>query len=422
MESRGKIAVIGAGVAGITAAYILQREYQVTLFEKNNYVGGHTNTVVLEEGPDKGLPVDTGFIVLNDQTYPNFHRLLRKLSVSVRESEMSFGYYCKMSGLQYAGTTLSGLFAQRSNLFSKKFLRILVGIVRFCRQARLDLENETFEEISLADYLKKHQFSSEMIDHYLIPMAAAIWSGPRETMFQFPAKHFCQFFRNHGLLSLVNRPTWQTVVGGSHAYVKKFLADFKGELRTEAKIRTLVRESGQVIIYFEDGSLEQFDKVVIATHADEALKLLAEPTELEARLLGAWSYQANDVVLHTDSSVLPSNRRAWASWNYVRELDSDEGAGVSVTYHMNRLQGFESERNYCVTLNRSEPVKEEKLIRRFVYTHPVYTCAAMKTQTELPQINGVRETYFCGSYFGYGFHEDAVRSAVKIAECFSLGL
>lgn len=417
-----RIAVIGGGVAGIVAAHLLQQRHDVTLFEQNDYLGGHTHTIEIKRGPDAGLAVDTGFIVLNDATYPLFRRFLARLGVEARVSEMSFGFQCQRTGLVYAGTDLNGLFAQRRNLVNPAFYRFLLEIVRFSKQARQDLDKGDLSRLTLGEYLERGRYSSFMVDNYLVPMAAAIWSTPALQIHAFPASPFLHFFRNHGLLSFRNRPLWRTVVGGSHAYVKAFARDFKGSLRLDSPVQVIQREAGQVRLGFADGEAQRFDQVVIATHADQALRLLQDPTALEQRLLSPWRYQHNHTVLHTDASLLPKPRQAWAAWNFTRDAGTEADRPVYVTYYMNRLQGLKAEHDYCVTLNRREPFKAESVIAELDYHHPLYSFDSMATQAELPQLNGRNQTYFCGSYFGYGFHEDAVRSGVAVAKAFGLAL
>ena len=414
------VAVVGAGVAGIVSAHELAKAgWDVVLFERNAYVGGHTSTVRVPSGPDAGVPVDTGFIVMNDRTYPNFHRFLAELDVKWRWSDMSFGYYDANTGLQYAGTSLTGLFAQPLNLASPRFLGLIRQLARFGSEARRDLEAGTLSGLTLGAYLCERGYSRFFVDHYAAPMGAAIWSTGLDEMLSFPAETFVRFFKNHGLLALADRPRWQTVVGGSRAYVDAFLARFPGRVIQDAPVEHVRRESGGAVVTARGREPERFDRVVIAAHADEALALLADPSQDEKRLLGAWSYQRNRTVLHCDESFLPPNRRARASWNYRREKGEDGSGAVSVTYHMNRLQGLDARREYLVTLNpRSEP-RAGSVVREFLYMHPTYNFASLRAQAGLPGLNGVRATWFCGSYFGYGFHEDAVKSALAVAADFA---
>ncbi|BCR04945.1 amine oxidase [Desulfuromonas versatilis] len=416
------IAVIGGGVAGILAAYLLQQRHQVSLFEANAYLGGHTNTVEIPDGPDAGLAVDTGFIVLNDVTYPLFQRFLGSLGVPTRDAEMSFGFQCAKTGLVYAGNNLGGLFAQRRNLASPRFWSLLFEIARFGRLARSELFAGCVPQVTLGDYLRQNRFSSFMIENYLLPMAAAIWSTPALQVADFPAETFLRFFSNHGLLSLRNRPQWKTVVGGSYSYVKAFCKNFRGRIELGAPVAKVFRGPERVRVRFHDGASQDFDRLVVASHADQALRLLGDPSEEETRLLGAWRYQLNRTVLHTDDSLLPKLKSAWAAWNFTRESGGDDQRPAFVTYYMNLLQGFHSRKHYCVTLNRRQPFAPESEIAEFDYHHPQYTFESLATQPHLARLNGRRQTWFCGSYFGYGFHEDAVRSAVAVGRDFGVDL
>jgi len=422
MTDEQRVAVIGCGVAGLTTAHILQRQHHVTLFERNDYLGGHTHTVLVPDGPDAGTPVDTGFIVCNTHTYPLFHRLLSQLDVGVRTSDMSFSYHDERTGFHYAGTCFNGLFSQRMNLLRPAFWGMLRDAARFCRTGLAEIEAAAVPALSIADYVKHHRYGTDFVEWYLAPMMAAIWSTPPGAVLAFPAEALLRFFKNHGLLSIKNRPTWQTVVGGSHSYVQAFAKTFKGAIRYPCPIQSIRRTDTAIIVTPKVGTPETFDRVVIATHADQALALLADPSPEEQRLLGPWHYQDNHVILHTDASVLPPKRRAWASWNYAREDGADGTAPVSVTYDMNRLQGLQTEAQYCVSLNRRGEIPTRANVRDLRYDHPIYTFESMGTQGELSGLNGLGRTYFCGSYFGYGFHEDAVRSAVQVGQAFGIDL
>lgn len=410
--SKKTVAVIGGGVAGIVAAHLLQDAREVTVFEAADYLGGHTHTVSVPHGPDGGTPVDTGFIVFNEATYPLFIRFLDDLGVSSRESEMSFGFHCERTGLTYAGTDLGGLFVQRRNIVSPEYWLFLFEIVRFCRQASADLDAGG-DLGTLDEYVRRRRFRPFMVENYLLPMAAAIWSTPAGRVGRFPALSFLRFFRNHGLLSLLDRPRWRTVSGGSSSYVRAFLRRFSGTVRLNAPVARILRADGGVRVEVEGEGPRVFDEVVIAAHADQALRMLGDPSPDEARLLGAWRYEENRTVLHTDVSVMPRERAAWACWNFRRTAGEDRN--VFVTYSMNLLQGLAGDRQFLVTLNRPTPHDPSQVLADFVYHHPVYTEASMATQAELASLNGRRGTWFCGSYFGYGFHEDAVRSAHEAA-------
>lgn len=415
-----RIAVIGGGVAGITAAHLLQKRHRVTLFERNNYVGGHTNTIVIDRGPDEGTAVDTGFIVTNKPNYPLFQQLLKQLDVPLRDSDMSFAYYDEVSGYQYGTAQATGLIARKKNLLEYRFWSMLHGMLRLNREATREIEDGSMEAITLREYLERKRFGRSVVENYLIPMGAAIWSTSPREMLEFPATSFFHFWRNHCLLQILGRPLWQTVVGGSFQYVKAFLKNFGGEVFVDSPVTGVSRGEDVSRVHLASGESRQFDCVVIATHADEALRLLHDANEDEQRLLGAWEYSNNYTVLHNDLSFMPPAKSAWSSWNFLKFEEIGREAPVCVTYHMNRLQGLKTHHEYLVTLNSPRRVRDEYVIREINYTHPKFTFESIATQAELPSLNGQNGTYFCGSYFGYGFHEDAVRSGVDVARCFGI--
>lgn len=416
MTDRSSIAVIGGGVAGIVSAWLLQNEYDVTLFEQNDYVGGHTHTIVLPDGPDKGLPVDTGFIVMNDKTYPLFTRFLDALGVKRTETTMSFSYYCKRTDLQYGSSTLNNVFAQRKNILRPSYWMFLREIMTFFKTVKHQFKSGQLTGLSLADFLNREGFSTAFSEQYILPMSAAIWSASYTDMGAFPMESFARFYENHGLLSVNEHPQWFFIRGGSHIYVKAFLQQFPGRVMKDASVTSVTRGDKGVTIHLKDGEAMDFDRVVIATHADEALGLLANPSKTEHQLLSAWRYSENKTFLHTDTSFLPPNPRARSSWNAVREAGQGAETPITVTYDMTRLQRLDTLATYCVTLNPATPIDPSKIIASMTYTHPIFDFPAMKTQAMLEQLNGERNTWFCGSYFGYGFHEDAVRSAVNVGK------
>ena len=410
-HTKKKIAVIGGGVSGISACLLLEHKYDVSLFEKNDYVGGHTNTVQVNDR----VAVDTGFIVCNNRTYPHFHKMLKKLDVKVRNTCMSFGYYDEYTGFQYAGTDLNGLLAQRSNLFNVGFWKMTKDVVRFSFLGLNVLKNGAdLNGMSLGEFLKKHRFNREFIMNYLVPIGGAIWSSSNEDMLNFPADLFLHFFKNHGLLNLFDRPTWQTVEGGSQTYVKKFQSVFTGNIYTEAKICEVRRSPAQSEVVLDNGGIHSFDAVIFATHADQVIPLLAEPSSEEKEAFSSWNYLKNHVVLHTDTAVMPPLRRAWASWNFVNEKGSSRENPVSVTYDMNRLQGLDEKEEYFVSLNRLKPVDSARVIKEIHYEHPNFTVDSLASRNKILALNGKSNTYYVGSYFGYGFHEDAVKSSVDL--------
>lgn len=413
-----RIAVIGTGISGMLAAYLLAPEHDLTVFEANDYIGGHTNTIQTElDG--KPYAVDTGFIVYNDWTYPNFIKLMDKLGVESQASSMSFSVKCEKTGLEYNGTSLNSLFAQRGNFFRPSFHVMIRDILRFNRESVsiLDTDDETS---TLGDYLKANGYSKQFAEHYIIPMGAAIWSAAPEDMLKFPLRYFVRFFKNHGMLSVNDRPQWRVIRGGSSCYVEALTQGFRDRIRLNSPVQSVRRFSGGAEVTPKSGKPEKFDKVIIAAHSDQALRMLADPTEDEKKILGAMPYQENEAVLHTDASLLPKRRLAWASWNY--HLLKEKTARVSVTYNMNILQTLDSARPFCVTLNRTPDIDPAKIIRRITYHHPVYNAGSIEAQKHHALINGVNSTYFCGAYWGYGFHEDGVKSALEVAKYFGKDL
>lgn len=411
-----KIAIIGTGISGNVAAYHLNKDHDITVFEANDYLGGHTHTHNIElEG--KSYSVDTGFIVFNYKTYPNFTGLLKELGVKEQLSAMSFGVKCEKTGLEYMGSTINSLFAQRRNIFRPSFWRMILDILRFNRQATDLLEDES-DDISLGEYLKREKFSQTFIDYYLVPMAAAVWSADLNLMYQFPARYLIQFFHNHGLLSVTNRPDWYVIKGGSKTYVTALTASFKDKIKLSTPVTGVKRGKEAVIVTSAQGE-ESYDAVFFACHSDQALRLLEQPTASEQQVLGAIKYQENEVLLHTDASILPKRKTAWAAWNY-HLLENDQGQ-VPVTYNMNILQGLDSEQTFCVTLNNANAIDQTKVLKRLQYHHPIYTQESVAAQARQSEINTDR-LYFCGAYWRYGFHEDGVVSALNAIEKFKRDL
>jgi uncharacterized protein len=409
-----KIAVIGSGISGLLAARLLADEHEVHVFEANNYAGGHTNTVSFEAF---GQPyaADTGFMVFNDRTYPNFIRLLQMLDVPARMSDMSFSVRCDRTGLEYQGSSLNGLFAQRRNLLRPSFYRMLLEVLRFNRQSRELLQDDDYE-LELGQYLDRNRYSREFIDHYLIPMGAAIWSAPPERFRQFPARFIVSFFNNHGLLTVRDHPQWKTVQGGAVRYVAALTRPFADRIRLNRPVVSVRRASDRVTVTWKAGGSEDFDAVVLATHADQTLAMLADASDAERDILGAFPYQRNDTVVHADPTLLPRCHRAWASWNY--RISRKEGQPVVLTYNLNRLQGHVAPGPICVTLNGTHWIDEQRILRRIEYHHPVYSREALAAQKRIHEINGRNRSYFCGAYWGHGFHEDGVNSALAVGQSF----
>ena len=403
-----KIAIIGSGIAGNVAARHLHGRHEVTVFEAAGHIGGHTHTHDIELGAER-LRIDTGFIVFNDWTYPNFTRLLDELGVESQPSAMSFSVRNDDTGLEYNGNNLNALFAQRRNLLRPSFYRLLRAITRFNREAPALLD--TTDEITLGEYLDAHGFTKAFTDNYLVPMGAAIWSTDPARMLAFPARFFVRFFYNHGMLSINQRPQWRTIAGGSARYVEKLVAPFRHRIRLNTPVEAVSRSRAGVRIKARGAAPESFDHVFFACHSDQALRLLEDATPLERSVLGAMPYQHNEVVLHTDTSLLPRSKRAWAAWNY--HVLPERRTGAALTYNMNILQNLQSRHTFCVTLNRSDAIAPSTIIKRMSYDHPLYTPASVAAQLRHHEINGVNRSYFCGAYWRFGFHEDGVVSALS---------
>ncbi|MEE4294083.1 MAG: FAD-dependent oxidoreductase [Xanthomonadales bacterium] len=415
-----KIAIVGTGIAGNYAAYRLARDHEITVFESADRIGGHTNTVEVEDAGRK-LAVDTGFIVYNDRTYPNFIALLDELGVATQTSDMGFSVSGGAAGLEYNGSSLNGLFAQRRNLFNPRFYRMLSEILRFNREAPAFLEQEPLDTtLSLGGFLGRKGYSAYFTDYYILPMGSAIWSATPRTMRAMPAAFFFRFFQNHGLLTVNDHPQWRVVKGGSARYLDKLVAGHRDRIRTSAPVREIRRDAAGVEIRAEGCDAERFDRVFLACHSDQALKMLADATPQEREVLGAIPYQRNEAVLHTDTSLMPAQRRAWASWNYNIPGDALRPDGlVTLTYNMNILQSLDASTQYCVTLNNSAAIDPGRVLQTIQYEHPVFTERAVAAQKRHREIDGKRNTYFCGAYWRYGFHEDGVVSAIDALRHFS---
>ncbi|MFY0729306.1 NAD(P)/FAD-dependent oxidoreductase [Pseudomonas sp. NFX15] len=411
-----KIAIIGSGISGLTCAYLLNRSHEITLFEASDWIGGHTHTVdVTIAGQQHGL--DTGFIVFNDWTYPNFIKLLGRLGVGFKATEMSFSVSDPDSGLEYNGNNLNSLFAQRRNLLSPGFWGMLRDILRFNENAQRDLaEGRIAAETTLDDYLKAGGYGERFILHYIVPMGAAIWSMSMADMLGFPLLAFVRFFKNHGLLSVSDHAQWQVIEGGSSAYIAPLTASFRDRIRLGCPVSRVERSQDGVVIHSPAGH-ETFDKVVFACHSDQALRLLAAPSEAERSILGALPYADNEVVLHTDTRLLPQRPLAWASWNY--RLGGPGDTRATVTYNMNILQGLRSDTTFCVSLNQSAGINPLNVLAKYNYAHPQYSLAAVAAQGRWEELNGAHHTWYCGAYWANGFHEDGVVSALRVAR--SLG-
>jgi len=408
-----KLAIIGSGISGLTCAHLLHQKHAITVFEAGARIGGHTATMAVNyEGCD--YAIDTGFIVYNDWTYPNFIRLMEKLGVASHPTEMSFSVKCEQTGLEYGGNNLNTLFAQRSNLFKPAYLKMIRDIVSFNQQATDDLEHKRIsDDISLGDYLQQKGFGKMFVSKYLIPMGSAIWSASTATMLNFPLLFFIRFFKNHGLLSVNNRPQWRVIEGGSSAYLQPLTEGFRQHIRINTPVQSVRRFDDRVEIALPDGAVEVFDEVIFACHSDQALLLLQDSSAAEQQVLGAIPYQDNDVVLHIDDSVLPEKKLAWSSWNYYLRSDRQEQA--ILTYDMNILQGIDAPVTFCVTLNATESIDPDKILGRYCYSHPVFSMASVVAAERWQEINGVNRSWFCGAYWANGFHEDGVNSGIRVA-------
>jgi predicted NAD/FAD-binding protein len=409
-----KIAIIGSGISGLVTAYLLSPDHEITVFEANDYIGGHTHTVDVPWAGET-YAVDTGFIVFNEKTYPHFVKLLKRLRVDWQPSTMSFSVKSERNGLEYSPSSLNTLFAQRANIFRPSFYRMIFDIFRFKRQSTRIL-GEKHGDPALGDYLRAEGYSEAFIHDFIIPMGAAIWSANPGQLWKFPARFFIRFFDNHGFLKVTDQPQWLVIRGGSRNYVGLLIQDFIDRIRLSCPVKKVARHKDYVEIFPEGGAPEKFDQVVMATHSDQALKMLADPSETEARILGSMPYQENVAILHTDETVLPEKKACWASWNY--HVPRTAAGRVAVTYDMNILQRLIAPVTFCVSLNYPGLIAPERVVDKMVYHHPVYTPQSLVAQGKQRDINGMNRTYFCGAYWGYGFHEDGVKSALAVCERF----
>ncbi|MFZ9609809.1 MAG: NAD(P)/FAD-dependent oxidoreductase [Methylococcales bacterium] len=406
-----KIAIVGGGISGLYAAHYLSKQHHVTLYEAHNTLGGHTDThsITIKE---RNYKIDTGFIVFNEHNYHYFCRFLNDLGVASQPSIMTFSVADALSGIEYNATTLDKLFCQRRNLFRPQFYRMVRDILRFYREAPA-LLNSSDDELTLGDYLDQQHYSQTFIDDHILPMASALWSGPPQIVRNFPARYFVAFMANHQMLKTDNRPQWRTVCGGSSTYVQAFKQSFNGELRLDCPVQAIIRDNNGITIETK-GDQKYYDKLILACHSDQALGLLQNASDQETEILGAMSFQENDVVLHTDASLMPKHPKAWASWNALKL--NEPQTHCTVTYYMNMLQNLEAPEPLLVTLNCTDRIDSEKILKRRSYHHPVYTPASLAAQKRRTEINGVNNTWYAGAYWGWGFHEDGAKSAQEVVD------
>ncbi|HTA15441.1 MAG TPA: FAD-dependent oxidoreductase [Solirubrobacteraceae bacterium] len=413
-----RIAIVGAGISGMAAAHLLHRRHEIVVFEAGDRAGGHSNTIRVDT-PEQTHHVDTGFMVFNDRNYPSFERLLSQLGVASQPSDMSFGVSDGLGDFEYNSASPNGLFAKRAHLVMPWFHRMIADLVRFNRAARELLSGEQ-ENVAFGEWLARREFSEAFVQRLIVPQVCAVWSADPRQMWSFPARFLAEFFDNHGMLGLRGRPRWRTIAGGSECYVRALTQPWSERLRLGTPVQAIERQENGVTVKPRGGEAERFEEVVIATHSDQALALLADPSDREREILGAMPYQHNEAVLHSDALMLPRRRRARASWNY--HLLEQPGERATVTYHMNRLQSLRADRELCVTLNRTEAIDPNKVIRKIPYAHPVYTDAGLRAQARREEISGHNRTHYCGAYWGWGFHEDGVVSGLAVAERFGLRL
>lgn len=416
-----KIAIVGSGISGLVAAHLLAPEHEVVVFEADSRIGGHTHTVSFESDGSSHR-IDTGFIVYNERTYPNFCRLLERLGVETRASDMSFSLACERTGVEWGSKGLRGVFAQPGNLLRPAFHRMLRDVLRFNREAR-EILGAGDDKLELGEYLTGAGYSGRFIDHYVVPMGAAIWSARAEDFLRFPAAAFVRFFDNHGLLEPAGRIPWRVIAGGSDRYLEPLTRPFRDRIRTGCPVHDIHRDARGVELFFSQGGQggrERFDRVIVAVHSDQARSIIADPTRVEREILSSIDYQRNDVTLHTDSTLMPRAGRAWASWNY--RVPASPSQAPIVSYHMNRLQGLEAKTDFFVSLNADSRIDPARVIDRQVYHHPVFDSKALRAQRLHAAIDGSNHTHYCGAWWGWGFHEDGVRSALAVCEKFGVGL
>ena len=409
-----KLAVIGSGISGLVAAHLLCDDHQITLFEAGNYIGGHTNTIDVELDGEKQA-VDTGFIVFNEMNYPNFSKLMNQLGVESQPTDMSFSVRCDSADLEYNGTSLNKLFIQRSNLLRPSFLKMVRDILRFGKTAPAIVSSAP-DTLTVEQYVKDERFSDSFLNYYLVPLGASLWSCPAESFLKFPIRFVVEFLHNHKMLQVNGRPIWRVIKGGSKNYIPKLTQKYADQIRLNTPVKAVRRFADHVELTLGNDERVSFDQVIFACHADTSLRILSDPSDVEKQLMQAFPYQKNQAILHTDTSVLPNRQKAWASWNYRINARSSDVA--TVTYNMNILQRLTSKNTFCVTLDSEEGIAASKIIKKIEYHHPIYTASRSAAWARHSEVISSNRTSFCGAYWGYGFHEDGVRSALAVAKAF----
>jgi len=409
------LAIVGTGIAGLGCAHFLQRRFALTLYEQASHVGGHANTVLVAE-PAQSIPIDTGFMTYNEVTYPHLTRLFKELDVTSQPSSMSFSVQHLPADLEFCGSSLNHLFGQRRNLFKARFWKLLLTINRFNAEAVASLDSQRYETQSLGEYIEQRNYGEQFRDFYLLPMSCAVWSSPPERMLQFPAMTLLRFFHNHGFLGLHTQHPWRTVAGGARRYVEKLTAPFREHIHLRRGVAEVRREHGGVRVTDQSGHSERYDHVILACHADQALRMLCDADQREHALLGEFKYHRNTAWLHTDAAVMPRRQRCWSSWNYRIGAEADGRMAPCTVYWINSLQRIPTRQNYFVSITGDETLRPETILQRIEYEHPLFDSGAIRAQRQLPELNRrATGVYFCGSYFRYGFHEDALGSALELS-------
>ena len=413
-----KIAIIGSGISGLTSAYLLHKKHDITLFESNDYIGGHTNTIKVNDENNNELNVDTGFIVYNNDTYPNFVKILNKLKVETQPSTMSFSLSCERSGMEYGTGNLKALFGNKSNIISFQFYKLLFGIFTYFKKAKTFLKHNNDFSYTVLDFIKSAKINNYTYEKFILPMASAIWSTNFDEIEQMPAKYLFEFYKNHDLLSINPSKKWRVIKGGSKQYVSKLIKPFDNRIRINSKVHSIKRAKNTIYLKTNHNEKEEFNAVILACHSDQALKILEDSTNQEKEILANIPYQLNQAILHTDTSVLPKNKKMWSSWNSY--IPKEQNSNVSLTYNMNILQSIKSKNTFCVSINMENNINPSKIIKKINYSHPTFNKKSVFAQSQKNKISGIKNTYFAGAYWRYGFHEDGVLSALDVCKNFGV--